>query len=101
MNPSDQPYHADPCRHSGHGKSDQGFHGHEFGGLTRIPAAVQAAERLAGVGGTILGVVLNRVTARSGGYYYYYYYHTDGLDGERKGLARWFQRKKTSKRSNV
>ncbi|HNT74570.1 MAG TPA: polysaccharide biosynthesis tyrosine autokinase [Anaerolineae bacterium] len=70
-------------------------------GKTRIPAAVQAAERLAGVGGTILGVVLNRVTARSGGYYYYYYYHTDGLDGERKGLARWFQRKKTSKRSNV
>ncbi len=46
-------------------------------GRTRILAAVQAAERLADVGSTLLGVVLNRVTARHGGYYYYYYYHDD------------------------
>ncbi|MBN1262573.1 MAG: CpsD/CapB family tyrosine-protein kinase, partial [Anaerolineae bacterium] len=65
-------------------------------GKTRSPAAVQAAERLASVGGVILGVVLNRVKARSGGYYYYYYYH-DYTDGGRRG---WFDWMKKRKRAN-
>ncbi|MBN1656876.1 MAG: CpsD/CapB family tyrosine-protein kinase, partial [Anaerolineae bacterium] len=60
---------------------------------TRIPAAVQAAERIASVGGVILGVVLNRVKARSGGYYYYYYYH-DYTDGGRRGLFDWLTKRK-------
>ena len=60
-------------------------------GKTRIPAAVQAAERIASVGGVILGVVLNRVKARSGGYYYYYYYH-DYTDNGRKGPFSWLRK---------
>ncbi|MBN2391226.1 MAG: polysaccharide biosynthesis tyrosine autokinase, partial [Anaerolineae bacterium] len=60
---------------------------------TRIPAAVQAAERIASVGGVILGVVLNRVKARSGGYYYYYYYH-DYTDNGRRGPFDWLTRRK-------
>ena len=62
-------------------------------GKTRIPAAVQAAERIASVGGLILGVVLNRVKARSGGYYYYYYYH-DYTDNGRRGPFDWLTRRK-------
>jgi succinoglycan biosynthesis transport protein ExoP len=63
-------------------------------GKTRIPAAVQAAERIASVGGVLLGVVLNRVKARSGGYYYYYYYHDYTPDGRRRGLFDWMKKRK-------
>lgn len=62
-------------------------------GKTRIPAAVQAAERIASVGGVILGVVLNRVKARSGGYYYYYYYHDYTEHGPR-GPFDWLTKRK-------
>lgn len=62
-------------------------------GKTRIQAAVQAAERIASVGGVILGVVLNRVKARSGGHYYYYYYH-DYTDSRPKGLFGWMKKRK-------
>jgi len=62
-------------------------------GKTRIPAAVQAAERIASVGGVILGVVLNRVKARSGGYYYYYYYHDYTENGPR-GPFDWLTKRK-------
>jgi non-specific protein-tyrosine kinase len=62
-------------------------------GKTRVPAAVQAAERIASVGGVILGVVLNRVKARSGGYYYYYYYH-DYTDGGRQSLFDWLKKRR-------
>ncbi|MBN1963877.1 MAG: polysaccharide biosynthesis tyrosine autokinase, partial [Anaerolineae bacterium] len=62
-------------------------------GKTRIPAAVQAAERIASVGGVLLGVVLNRVKARSGGYYYYYYYHDYTENGPR-GLLGWMKKRK-------
>ena len=62
-------------------------------GKTRIPAAVQAAERIASVGGVILGVVLNRVKARGGGYYYYYYYH-DYTDDPRQGLFGWMKKRR-------
>lgn len=67
-------------------------------GKTRTPAAVQATERLASVGGVILGVVLNRVKARSGGYYYYYYYH-DYTDGGRRGLFDWMKKRKRTNSS--
>ncbi len=67
-------------------------------GKTRTPAAVQATERLASVGGVILGVVLNRVKARSGGYYYYYYYH-DYTDGGRRGLFDWMKKRKRANSS--
>ncbi|MEJ5312588.1 MAG: polysaccharide biosynthesis tyrosine autokinase [Anaerolineae bacterium] len=62
-------------------------------GKTRIPAAVQAAERIAGVGGVLLGVVLNRVKARSGGYYYYYYYY-DYTDGGQRSLFDWIRKRR-------
>ncbi len=62
-------------------------------GKTRTPAAVQAAERLVSVGGVILGVVLNRVKARSGGYYYYYYYH-DYTEGGPQGLLGWLKKRR-------
>lgn len=62
-------------------------------GKTRTPAAVQAAERLASVGGVILGVVLNRVKARSGGYYYYYYYH-DYTEGGQRSFFDWMKKRK-------
>jgi Mrp family chromosome partitioning ATPase len=50
-------------------------------GNTRIPAARDAAMRLAGVGSRILGTVLNNVDLerRSGaGYYGYQYYYYRG-----------------------
>lgn len=67
-------------------------------GKTRIPAAVQAAERIASVGGVILGVVLNRVKARSGGYYYYYYYY-DYTDGGQRSLFDWIRKRRRHHRS--
>jgi succinoglycan biosynthesis transport protein ExoP len=48
-------------------------------GETRKPVAAQAVERLASVGGKVLGVVLNRLAPSEDGYYYYYYY--SGADG--------------------
>ncbi len=42
-------------------------------GQTRLPSAARAIERIRSVGGNLLGLVINRLTARSGGYYYTYY----------------------------
>ena len=42
-------------------------------GETRLPSAARSVDRIAGVGGKLLGVVVNRLTSRSGGYYYRYY----------------------------
>jgi capsular exopolysaccharide synthesis family protein len=65
-------------------------------GETRKPAATQAVERLTSVGGKVLGVVLNRLTASGDGYYYYYYYpyyHAESGDRARqRGLASWAAR---------
>jgi capsular exopolysaccharide synthesis family protein len=64
-------------------------------GETRRPAAIQAVERLTSVGGTVLGVVLNRLSASRNGhyYYYYYYYYGDGdHSGKRRGRSRWINR---------
>ena len=49
-------------------------------GSTRRESAVKAKESIERAGGRVLGVVLNRVTARGGGYYYNYhsYYSQDG-----------------------
>ena len=55
-------------------------------GATRRDTARRAKEDLMRVGANILGVVLNKLSARGGGsyyYYYYYYYSRDG-DGRRK-----------------
>ena len=62
-------------------------------GETRKPAAVQAVERLASVGGKVLGVVLNRMSANGDGYYYYYSYYSGG-DGAAGGgrLKSWITR---------
>lgn len=50
-------------------------------GRTRRAAARQAVERLRQVDGHLLGVVLNRISLRSGGYYVYpYYYESDQDD---------------------
>jgi capsular exopolysaccharide synthesis family protein len=62
-------------------------------GETRRPAAMQAVERLTSVGGTVLGVVLNRLSASRNGHYYYYYYYGDGdRSGKRRGRSRWINR---------
>lgn len=54
-------------------------------GKTRLPSIARAIERVQSVGGNLLGLVINRLTARSGGYYYRYYeYQSDytyGQDG--------------------
>ena len=56
---------------------------------TRRSAALQAVERLQGVGGTVLGVVLNRMSPGVDGYYYYdYYYRYYSKDGHRKGRGK-------------
>ncbi len=44
-------------------------------GQTRLPSAARTIERVQSVGGNLLGLVINRMTARSGGYYYRYYGH--------------------------
>ena len=44
-------------------------------GRTRRNQLKRAVEVLDRTGTPILGVVINRLTARAGGYYYYYYYH--------------------------
>lgn len=43
-------------------------------GRTRRPHLKQVAAHLRNVNGNVLGVVLNRISARSGDYYYYYRY---------------------------
>lgn len=45
-------------------------------GETRRDTFVQAVERLQKTGGTIFGVVLNRLNPSRSGYYYYQYYNT-------------------------
>ena len=57
-------------------------------GETRLPMAARAIERITSVGGNLMGLVVNRLSARSGGYYYRYYryesdyaYSGDGKDG--------------------
>jgi non-specific protein-tyrosine kinase len=60
---------------------------------TRRPAAVRAVERLTGVGGNVLGVVLNRMASSSDGYYYYYYrdkYYVKD-DGRSEGSNGWLR----------
>lgn len=47
-------------------------------GNTRRGLAHRAKEALTAVGAHVLGVALNRLSARSGGYYYYYYYYAEG-----------------------
>ena len=42
-------------------------------GETRLPMAARAIERITSVGGNLMGVVVNRLSPRSGGYYYRYY----------------------------
>lgn len=60
-------------------------------GQTRYPAAARAIERLLSVESNLLGLVVNRMTARSGGYTYYYYqyaqdyYRHDGAGGGANG----------------
>lgn len=58
-------------------------------GQTRLPSAARAIERIQDVGGRLLGLVVNRLTARSGGYYYHYYEYsydyTYGSDNGREG----------------
>ena len=44
-------------------------------GESRLPAVARAIERLTSVDANILGVIVNRMTAGSGGYYYHYYYY--------------------------
>lgn len=75
-------------------------------GETRIPAATQAVERLANVGGNLLGVVLNRLSPSADGYYYYYYYYSgDDQNGLLSRVARllnprhWRQRGRRCQRS--
>jgi non-specific protein-tyrosine kinase len=52
-------------------------------GNTRRDSATKAKEALERAGGRVLGVALNRVSARGSGYYYYYYYYYSS-DGQRK-----------------
>ncbi len=52
-------------------------------GSTRRDSAAKAKETLERAGGKVLGVALNRVSARGSGYYYYYYYYYSS-DGQRK-----------------
>ncbi|MEE8391501.1 MAG: polysaccharide biosynthesis tyrosine autokinase [Anaerolineae bacterium] len=61
-------------------------------GETRKPAAAQAVERLTGVGGRVLGVVLNRLTPSRDGYYYYYYYYSGAGDATPGRKRNWITR---------
>jgi tyrosine-protein kinase len=54
-------------------------------GVTRMAHALHAKEQLERAGAAVLGVALNRVSARHSGSYYYYNYHYYGQD--RKGEA--------------
>jgi len=75
-------------------------------GETRRPEAAQAVERLTGVGGRVLGVVLNRMSRSADGYYhyYYYYYYTDRDDASggtkhRRGIARLLRPRRRKRHS--
>ncbi len=52
-------------------------------GSTRRDSATRAKEALERAGGKVLGVALNRVSARGSGYYHYYYYYYSS-DGQHK-----------------
>ena len=51
-------------------------------GRTRRDMVVRARDALRKVGANLLGGVVNRLSARSGGYYYYYYYYYYSADGD-------------------
>jgi Mrp family chromosome partitioning ATPase len=53
-------------------------------GRTRTNEARRAAEELRRVHANLLGMVLNRLTPRSGGYYYYNYTYYNYNQGEEK-----------------
>jgi succinoglycan biosynthesis transport protein ExoP len=59
-------------------------------GRTRRAAARQAVERLRQGDGHLLGVVLNRVSLRSGGYYVYPYYYESSQD-DHHTTRRWIK----------
>ncbi len=65
-------------------------------GTTRRGAARRSKESLDAVGGHLLGVTLNRLSASRSGGYYYYYYSSDGRRRKRRSprdlLARVFGR---------
>jgi len=65
-------------------------------GKSRLPSIARAVERVQSVGGNLLGLVINRLTARSGGYYYRYYeYHSDYAYGQDGAHSRDRQRSHT------
>jgi len=51
-------------------------------GQTRLPMTVRTIERVEAVGGTLLGLVVNRLSAHSGGYYYRHYQYGYGYDAD-------------------
>jgi len=53
-------------------------------GRSRSDMAKRAKETLDNTGAKFLGVVLNRLSMRSGGYGYYYYYYYSSDSGEKK-----------------
>jgi capsular exopolysaccharide synthesis family protein len=58
-------------------------------GATRREAASRARETMAKVGASLLGVALNKLSAKgAGGYYYYYYYSSEGEGKERRRRKR-------------
>ena len=61
-------------------------------GVTRRGLAKRGVESLRQVGANILGVVLNKLSARRGGYYYYYHHYYYSKDGDKAG-----RRKRRSK----
>jgi non-specific protein-tyrosine kinase len=58
-------------------------------GRTRSDVVRRSKDTLDQVGLKVLGIVLNKFTARhAGGYYYYYYYYYSHADGERRHRRR-------------
>jgi len=56
---------------------------------TRRDGALRARETLSKVGANLLGVALNKLSAKgAGGYYYYYYYSSEGEGKERRRRKR-------------
>ncbi len=53
-------------------------------GQTRREFAQHARETLVGVGATVLGVALNKLSERAAGSYYYYYYYASDGDQEKR-----------------
>jgi Mrp family chromosome partitioning ATPase/capsular polysaccharide biosynthesis protein len=63
-------------------------------GQTRTQETRRAVDELRRVGANLLGVVLNRMSRRSGGYnYYYYYYYYYSGDGDKRRKKRKHGRK--------